>query len=289
MPDLAVAVSVEVELRSAAERLRGAGVAAPRREADRLWWAVTGDEPMARWAIHRRQPSPDAVARYREAVRRRGAGEPFAYAAGTAAFRLLELDVDRRVLIPRPETEGLVQRVLDWAGRRGEAVSGAEIGVGSGCVVLSLASEGPFRRLVGTDCSAGALEVARRNAERVRPPVHVEWRLGSLFAPLRGDAFDVIVANPPYLTEDDLRRTDPSVREYEPHEALVSGDGGMAHVRALCAGAASHLRPGGLLALEIDHRRADLARDAAREAGFTATVETDLFGRKRYLLAVGRA
>ena len=215
--------------------------------------------------------------------------EPRAYVEGIAGFRLLELVVDRRVLIPRPETEGLVERVLAWAGERwgvsGERGAVLDLGTGSGCIALSLATEGRFARIVATDVSPAALEVARLNADRVGPALRPEFRLGAFFQPVRRDRFDVIVSNPPYIAEPEWAGLDPSVREFEPPVALLSGPDGLAHTRAILRDATAHLEPGGLLALEVDSRRADACADLARVHGFSdVLVERDVFDRPRFLL-----
>lgn len=221
----------------------------------------------------------------------RGPAEPRAYAEGVAGFRYLDLLVDRRVLIPRPETEGLVERVLAWSAGRwgrgnGEGRTVLDLGTGSGCIALSLATEGRFSRIVATDVSAGALEVARENARRVGPERVPEFRLGHLFEPVAGERFDVIVSNPPYIAEPEYPELDQSVRDFEPREALLSGPDGLAHTRAILEGALEHLAPGGLVALEVDSRRAEPSAALARVAGFQdVRVEPDVFDRPRFLLA----
>jgi release factor glutamine methyltransferase len=214
--------------------------------------------------------------------------EPRAYADRMAGFRLLDLLVDRRVLIPRPETEGLVEHVLAWAGERwGNGTWGAalDLGTGSGCIALSLATEGRFARIVGTDVSAEALSVARANVGRVRPERVPEFRWGDLFEAVAGERFDVIVSNPPYIAEPEYAALDPSVRDFEPREALVSGPDGLAHTRAILERAGDHLMPGGLVALEVDSRRAEQSAGLAGAAGFEQVrVERDVFDRPRFLL-----
>lgn len=214
--------------------------------------------------------------------------EPRAYAEGVAGFRLLDLLVDRRVLIPRPETEGLVERVLAWArGRWGDGEWGTvlDLGTGSGCIALSLATEGRFARIVATDVSADALAVARANVGRVHPERVPEFRRGNLFEPVAGERFDVIVSNPPYIAEPEYAELDPSVRAFEPREALVSGADGLAHTRAMLEQGGDHLMPGGVVALEVDSRRAEQSAGLARAAGFEhVRVEYDVFDRPRFLL-----
>ena len=277
--------TVGEELRAAAQRLAEAGCDAPRREAAGLWARLSGQTVGDAW-LEQDAEAPEARrTRYRDAVQRRVRGEPAAYAAGTAGFRWLELQIDPRVLIPRPETEGLVEQVLAWAGSRDPGAA-LDVGTGSGCIALSLATEGGFRRIVATDASTAALETARENAVRVAPPIPVEFRQGDLLDPVAGETFDTIVCNPPYVTVQEFEALDDAVRLHEPREALVSGEGGLAHSRRLLEAAAALLAPGGLLALEVDCTRAEVTLRLAREAGWRgARLERDLFGRLRYLVA----
>jgi release factor glutamine methyltransferase len=272
-------------LEYAAAQLERAGVQNGRREATSLWAALAGVTPGELW-IRRDSPASATVAvPFWAAVERRSHGLPFSYVVGRAAFRMLDLDVDPRALIPRPETEGLVDLVLQWAngGTRGVV---ADIGTGCGCIALSLALEGNFERVVAIEHSPGAAALARENVARLQPAVPVEVREGDLLAPLGGQRCRAIVANPPYLTTQEYEALDPSVRGFEPREALVSGADGLDATRALLSGAQTRLEPGGLLALEIDERRADAVSTLAHAAGWArTTIREDLYGRPRYALA----
>lgn len=284
--------SLAQALEQAAVQLDRAGVRNGRREATSLWAALAGLVPADAW-MRRDRPASGAVSnRFWEAVERRASGIPFAYAVGRAAFRQLDLKIDARALIPRPETEGLVGLVLEWEkgdGGRGKGGSVADIGTGCGCIALSVATEGAFERVVAVERSPDAAALARENVELVRPAVLIDVRVGDLLAPLGEERFRAIVANPPYLTGQEYEALDRSVRAFEPRDALVSGSDGLDATRALLAGAGARLEPGGLLALEIDERRAHAVCALARAAGWArTTIREDLFGRPRYALVFPR-
>jgi release factor glutamine methyltransferase len=279
-------------VRAAAARLESAlGAGAGRREARALWAAVAGVTPGDAWLHGDRAPSDELAARFQDAVRRREGGEPFAYAAGGASFRMIDLRLDRRALIPRPETEGLVDLALRWSERAGWGPGGAaaDLGTGSGCIALSLAGEGTFERIVAVEHAPAAAALARENITRVRPPVPVEVREGDWLVPLAGERFRIIVANPPYLTAKEYAALDPAVRGFEPLDALVSGSDGLDATRRILAGAAPLLEPGGALVLEIDERRAGAVQSLATEYAWErALIHDDLFGRPRYALVLPR-
>jgi release factor glutamine methyltransferase len=222
-----------------------------------------------------------------EAVRRLKRGAPFAYAVGRATFRHLTLDVDERVLIPRPETELLVDEILRLCG--GGSGIAVDIGTGSGAIALSLASEGSFDSVIATDISLDALVVARRNATALAGALRtpVEFRHGSLLAPVGDVRAAVVVSNPPYIAFGEAEELPPSVRDWEPALALLSGDNGMAATAGILRDAASILEPGGVLALEVDTRRAVLVAElAAVDARYeNIAVQLDLTGRERFVIA----
>jgi release factor glutamine methyltransferase len=230
---------------------------------------------------------PELAARARDAAARRARGEPFAYAVGRAAFRFLTLHVDERVLIPRQETEMLVDLVLEARrGRPGGLV--ADVGTGSGAIALALASEGTFAHVIATDVSSDALEVARYNARHMQGAVRssVEFRHGADLEPLRGESLDVLVSNPPYIAFSETGELPRSVRDWEPPQALYSGLEGLSVTRALLLGAPDVLCSGGLLALEADSRRAAAVASALRHGSFRdVTLCQDLSGRDRFVLA----
>ena len=270
-----------------ASGLEGAGVALARDEARDIVAAVL-DVPRF-WPYANKGALIDATAveEARQAAAARERGAPFAYAVGRAAFRHLTLAVDDRVLIPRQETEVLVDLVLQAEeGGRGTLV---DVGTGSGAIALALATEGNFDRVIATDVSLGALDVAHRNAAFVRDDLRapVEFLHGSLLAPLAGLRVRLLVSNPPYIAFSELEELPASVRDWEPPLALLSGDEGLATTRMIVRSAPSVLEHGGLLALEVDTRRASLVAEALASSGSyqDVAVHLDLTGRERFVLA----
>jgi release factor glutamine methyltransferase len=265
--------------------LAAASIDDAAREARDIVASVHGEARF--WAaLHENElVRPERVEESRRAAALRVAGAPFAYAVGVAPFRHLTLHVDERVLIPRQETEQLVEEVLARA-THGLAV---DIGTGSGAIALALATEGNFDRVIGTDVSRGALDVAEGNAARLTAVLRapVEFRQGALFAPLAGVRARVVVANPPYIAHDEAGTLPGSVRDWEPPVALFGASGGMATISSIIREAPDVLEPGGLLALELDSRRASLAAELALAGGRyrDVAVRLDLAGRERFLIA----
>jgi len=243
------------------------------------------------WLRRDEPKTPELMARYDQAIAELARGLPFAYAVGSEGFRTLNLAIDRRALIPRPETEGLVALVLEHGKREtrnGKRGLVADVGTGCGCIALSLAVEGEFEKVIAVEQSPAAAALARENVKRVSPKTAVEVREGNLLASLvdNGKRYRAIVSNPPYLTVAEFEELDASVRQFEPREALVSGSDGLEATRAIFSGAAALLKPGGLLAIEIDERRADAVRSLGREYGWDVAIHADLFGRPRYALSI---
>lgn len=217
-------------------------------------------------------------ASYRAALERRAAGEPVAYILGHREFWTLRLAVNPAVLVPRPETELLIERAL--AVRVAEAASVLDLGTGSGAVALALAHERPTWRVTGTDASREALAVARANAAALGL-TRVELLEGDWFTPLAGRTFDVIVSNPPYVSADDPALTGGALR-FEPRAALAGGADGLASIRRIVQDAPGHLVEGGWLLLEhgATHAADVTALLVARGFGHVRS-HTDLAGHAR--------
>ena len=257
--------SVGEAVRAAAERLRTAGSRSPRLDAELLLAAALGVDRAVLFRERERALAPQELERFERFVRRREAREPVAYIRGRRAFRTIELRVDGRVLIPRPETETLVDVALEAlarapAGPPGEPYEplALDVGTGSGCIALALAAEDPYVRVVAVDVDEGAVEVARSNVARLglRDRVHV--LRSDLLVALPADArFDLIVGNPPYVPAAEYAALEPNVRDYEPRVALHGGDDGLDVYRRLIPAAVERLAPGGTLALEVGAGQAD--------------------------------
>ena len=267
--------------------LESEGVSEPEREAREIVAAVL-DVPKF-WAASNAvaDASPDVARAVIKAVMSRAQGAPLAYAISRASFRHLTLEVDERVLIPRVETELLVERVLERCSKDTRNI--ADIGTGSGAIALSLAFEHQFDRVYATDISRDALAVASANAasfaQFLKSPV--EFRHGSLLAPLEPLKMDAIVCNPPYISFSEIADLPPEVRDWEPTVALLSGDDGLSVTKELVKDAPNYLGRGGLLALEVDMRRAGGVAEMISVDGRYIDVELllDFTGRERFVIA----
>lgn len=238
------------------------------------------------------------VTAIQEAAEKLKQGMPMQYAVGKAPFRHLTLRVTPDTLIPRPETELLVDLVI--AAQRGGKGTVVDVGTGSGAIALALAAESTFERVIATDISEKALEVAKGNLKAIPEDkrARLDFRAGDLLTPLltqewapdaakKSDLVEAVVSNPPYISPAELPDLPPNVRDWEPHSALFADDNGMAVIKRLIAQAGDILQPGGLLAMEVDSRRTDLAVQAVQQDARFTDVEhrLDLTGRPRFVLA----
>ena len=222
------------------------------------------------------------AARFTALVERRAAGEPVAYLTGSRGFWTLDLAVTPATLVPRPETELLVELALERIPADAEARV-ADLGTGSGAIALAIAKERPRARVLATDAREAALEVARGNARRNRIG-NVEFRHGDWLAPLHGERFDLIASNPPYIALGDPHLDEGDLR-FEPPSALSSGSDGLDAIRAIARAAPAHLRAGGWLLLEHGREQGGAVRALLHEAGFAeVATERDLEGRDRVTL-----
>ena len=241
----------------ASRSFRLAGLERPRFQADLLFAHARG-----------------AKEAFAALCRRRLAREPLEYLLGKVSFCGLTLACDRRALIPRPETEDLVLS----AARRLEghpAPRVADLGTGTGAIALALKARLPRARVVATDLSTGALDLARENARTLG--LEVEFRQGPDLEPLGSERFDAILGNPPYVTEGELPALQPEVRDWEPHAALIAGVEGTEILARWIAAAPAHLQPGGCLAVEVGHTQAERVSGFFGSAGLSAISTTQDF------------
>lgn len=261
----------------------GQALAAARQKIDRLdarllLQYATGCSHADLLARRETPVAPMAWAQFEEWVRRRAAGEPLAYLVGEAEFRGRIFQVTPDVLIPRPDTEVLVEQALARLEPSGQPRL-LDLGTGSGIVAISLALECPAACIVAVDLSAAALQVAANNAARLGAAV--DFRQGDWYGPLRGERFDLIVANPPYIAADDPHLAGDGL-PHEPQQALTDGGDGLACLRLIIAGAAAHLQPGGWLLLEHGHEQGAACRNLLTAAGLQdAFTHPDLAGSDR--------
>jgi release factor glutamine methyltransferase len=233
---------------------------------------VLGVDRVGLFRSPERELTTEEAERFTEFVQRREAFEPVAYIRGVRTFRTIDLEVTPAVLIPRPETETLVDVALELLA---EATSRGtpeplvlDVGTGSGCLALALAAENPFVHVVAVDVDDDALEVARRNAARLGLESRVDVLRSDLLSGLpQAQRFDLIVSNPPYIPDHEYEELEPNVREYEPRLALHGGDDGLDIYRRLIPAAAVRLRPGGCLAVEIGRGEAEGVRALFAAAG----------------------
>ena len=277
--------SLGAALRAAASALERAGCEAPREQAEILLGELLGLGRGALLARSREPLPPDVEARFAALVARRAAREPLQHLVGHWPFLELELKVDRRALVPRPETEELALAARERL-PRGRAVLAADVGTGTGAVALALAASHPAARVLAIDVSADALALCRENrdalglADRVRPA-----RADLLGAVAPGAGLDVVVANLPYVAPEEWPELQPEVRDHDPRLALVAEDGGLALIRRLCAEAPARLAADGWLLLEMAPAQTSVVAAELASAWRDVAVLRDRFGRARIVVA----
>jgi release factor glutamine methyltransferase len=260
--------SIGQALARAVRRLRAAGVPEPDADAQVLLAHVLGTSRTGLIAAARDPLPAEAARRVEEVLRRRERREPVAYIVGEREFWSLPIAVDRRVLVPRPETELLVEVARRLAP---DARCVLDCGTGSGAIAAALATELAGARVCASDRSLHGLAVAAVNTARHAP--HVGLVGGDLLAPFRDAAFDLVVSNPPYCTDDELATLEPEIRDFEPRVALAAGTAGLDVLHALIADGARVLVPGGWMLLEVGAGQADRVRGVfERDLRYTSVV-----------------
>ena len=261
-------------LRRATEFLAGKGVESPRLDAEHLLGKALGLSRVELY-MHHDRPLDDAERdAYRELIRRRGEREPLAYVLGEWGFRRLTLTTDRRALVPRPETEVVVERCL--ALLNGGTPRVLDVGTGTGAIALAIADEHPGAKVRALDVSPDALALARENAERTG--LEIELVQGDLVGGLGEREYDLVVSNPPYIAQEEIPTLQPEVRDWEPRLATVAGG----HTAQIAEHALDALVPGGHLVLEVADTRAEGVAELLERLGYEdVAVTEDLAGRDR--------
>ncbi|MCA1590642.1 MAG: peptide chain release factor N(5)-glutamine methyltransferase, partial [Acidobacteria bacterium] len=237
-------------LETAAEKLHNAGVAEPRREAMSLLAFALGQDKTFLIAHPKNEITPDELSRYDKFLRRRQTREPLQYITGIQEFYRLEFAVTPNVLIPRPETEMVVEAAAELlAGKINPKI--CEVGIGSGCISISILNEIESARGLGVDISQAALKVAAFNAAKHQVDDRLRLIESNVFSAVGENKFDLIAANPPYVPQADVRGLQEEVRDYEPHVALTDSRDGLSIIRRIAAEAPQYLKPRGWLLMEI--------------------------------------
>jgi release factor glutamine methyltransferase len=289
----ASAAELRAALRAAIARLEECGVPSAPLAAELLLMHVLQCDRAWLYAHPESELSPKDAATYAQLIERRGEGVPTQYLTGRQEFWGLEFEVGPGVLIPRPETEQVIEVALErLSARRAEPLRIADVGTGSGCIAIALASELPRAEIVATDISAAALTFAQRNAARHGVSNRIQFLKANLLemaieAPMRRESgFDLIVSNPPYVGRNDAGSLPREVREHEPAEALFAGDDGLEIYPALIDEAARNLAPNGSLVLEIGYNGAQYVGSLLSASQWTdLRVTRDLAGIERVISA----
>jgi len=296
-------VTLREVIQKSAQFLERHGVESPRLQAEHLLGHVLKLPRLQLYLQFDRVLMDAELAALRELVKRRAAREPLQHLLGTANFGGLELKVNRLVLVPRPETELLAERAVEFlrvgSSRRKEAPVLAEegvslltsaatvldLGTGSGCLPVFIAAKIPTARLTAVDISPDSLSVARANAAAHGVAERIEFLAGDLFAPLAAGAqFDLIVSNPPYIPSAQIATLQPEVREFDPHAALDGGADGLDFYRRIAADAARFLRPGGRLMLEFGDGQADALKKLFADHKWVVEAVVDDYSRRPRIL-----
>ena len=271
--------SIETVLRWATEDFRARGLDSPRLDAELLLGKALSRTRIQLIADAKLALEADDLARFRELVKRRRAREPVAYILGVREFYGRAFRVDKRVLIPRPDTETLVEVALERTRHRSMAMRALDLCTGSGCVSITLARERPTSLVIASDVSADALVVARDNALRLGA-YNVAFRRGDLFEAVDPALrFDLVTANPPYIAAGEIESLQPEIRDHEPRLALAGGDDGLAIVRRIVSQAREHLAEAGRLAIEVGFGEATAAAELLAGAGFAEVEVRRDYGR----------
>ena len=266
------------------EKRLAAGNGNAKRSVEELAAHVLGCKPLE---IYFRTITPEQQVKLEKLIVRAEQGEPIQYIIGHVDFRGLEIRCDRRALIPRPETELLVEAVLSSLSTYRSSLRIADVGTGTGCIALALLSELPNAEVTGIDVSPDALVLARENAERLGLSARFQTLENNLLASFEENSLDVVVSNPPYIFSKVCKTLDVSVRDFEPQQALDGGEDGLDLIRPLVEQAPRALKPGGGLFLEIGYDQGPAVFQCLENAGFQhVKIQKDIAGLDRIVSGV---
>jgi release factor glutamine methyltransferase len=280
-------LSILEVIQRSADFLAKKGVASPRLQVELLLAHALSMPRMKLYLNFERPLSAVELDAVRALVQRRGQREPLQYIVGSTSFCGLEMALDHRVLIPRPETELLAERAWKFLQHCPEPAVSLDLGTGSGCLAIALARNVPSTEVHATDFSAEALEVAQSNARNHEVYDRIRWHQGDFLAAVPAETrFDLIVSNPPYIPSSRIKTLEPEVREHEPRGALDGGADGMDFYRRMAAQARPFLRPGGRVMVELDDDGAEATREIfLRENWTIEAIEKDHNQTPRILIA----
>ena len=271
------------------EHFKKHGSDSPRLDAEILLATALGCKRIDLYVSFNKEPTEDQRTRFRETVKRRAAGEPVAYLVGHKEFYSLSLEVTRDTLIPRPETEYLVVESLDLLAKMGhrDDLSVCDVGTGSGAIAVAIAKNAPKCRVTAVDLSPEALDVARRNAETHGVSSRITFAISDLLEKFpETSLFDLVVSNPPYVSESEFPQMPADVRNYEPKLALVAGEDGMAILRELATQTISRLREGGHLLMELSPMISGQVAEMLQQQGWRdVRILRDQAGQERIAVA----
>ena len=253
------------------------GVDSPRLSAELLLSNVLGLKRIELYTQYNKVVVQEQLDRLRDLVKRAGQHEPVAYLVGRTEFYSIEFEVSPDCLIPRPETELLVQRSVEFLRKRTGPQLVCDLCTGSGVIAVAIAKNVPDARVIATDISQAALAVAARNIEKHKLAERIDLRHGDLFDPLvpQLDQFDLIVCNPPYVSAAEYEALDKNVKDYEPRIALYAGQDGLDVYRRIGEKVSQFLKPDGILLLEIGYKQGPAVRDLLEQTGTFSQIRID--------------
>ena len=283
--------TIQKLLKWVTEYLAAKGIESPRLSAELLLSHVLELKRIELYTQFNKQVSQHQLDKLHDLVKRAGLNEPIAYLTGKTEFYSLELEITADCMIPRPETELLVQRAIEYLRTRSGVQYVCDLCTGSGCIAVAIAKNYPDARVIATDISAAALEVAARNVEKHRLNERVRLLCGDLFEPiikqLDVNQFDLIVCNPPYVSTAEYEKLDKNVKDYEPEFALLAGADGMDVYRKIFEKVDGFLRPGAALMLEIGYAQGPAVKEMLEQTGAFAEIkiEKDFHDNDRIVIA----